>query len=239
MKKNLAILFLLLLITSCKASSNSTAKGNRKITSIEKSIPSYSELSVVGSCNIVYEQKASQKPYLRIEIDENLTKYVEVQVKNGVLSVSLNGQNIQPTQFTAYTNSASLSNVKVRGSGDVTLKGTVKLSTLNISIGGSGSVYGNNIQCNNLQISIGGSGNVKVQGTAANNDISIKGSGNVDARNLTSTNTVCKINGSGGATVYATGVLKSKINGSGNISYKGKPEKHIRTINGSGTILQL
>lgn len=239
MKKTLAFLFLLLLITSCKASTNSTAKGNRKIASIEKSIPSYSELSIVGSCNIVYEQKENKKPYLRIEIDENLKQYVDVRVKNGVLSVSLNGQNVQPTKFTAYTNSPSLTRVKIGGSGNITLKGKVKTPSLDISVGGSGGVYSNNIQCNNLRIKIGGSGNVKVEGTALNSDISIQGSGSVDALNLITQNTACKINGSGGAKVYATEELKSKINGSGNISYKGKPEKHIRTINGSGTVTKL
>lgn len=241
MKKNVAILLLLILITSCKASSGNTTEGNKKIVSIEKSISSYSEISIVGSCNIVYEQQTNKKPYLRIEIDENLAKYVQVQVKNGALSISLDGRNrnVQPTKFKAYTNSESLSKVKIKGSGDVTLKGKVKSQSLEISVGGSGSLYGNDMQCNNLHILVGGSGGVKIGGNASDNNISINGSGSVDAVDLMTRNTSCQINGSGSASVYANEILKSKINGSGNISYKGKPEKHIKTINGSGTILKL
>lgn len=240
MKKILTILCVLVAITSCRAggSANST-KGNKNITSIENSISAYSELSVTGSGDIIYEQKPNQKPYVRIEIDENLKQYVKAEVRNGVLSISLKGQNIQPTKFKAYTNSASLSKVRIAGSGDVTLKGKVKSSSLDISIAGSGSVYADNLQYDNLNISVAGSGGVEVGGSSANSKISIGGSGTVDALNLKTKNTTCNINGSGSAKVYANETLNSRINGSGSINYKGNPTTHNKKINGSGSISKL
>lgn len=236
MKKILAVLCVLVAITSCKASSNPSTKGNKKITSVEKSVTPYSEISVAGSCDIIYEQKSNQKPYLRIEIDDNLQQYVKAQVKNGVLQVSLDGRNIQPSKFRAYTNSASLTKVRIAGSGDVTLKNEVKSPTLNISIAGSGDLTAENLLCNDFSISIAGSGDAQLRGKATNSNISISGSGDIDAGNLVTKNTICSIQGSGGARVYATEELTAKISGSGDIRFKGNPIKLNKTVRGSGSI---
>lgn len=236
MKKILAILCVLVAITSCKTGSNSSTKGSKKITSIEKSVTPYSEISVAGSCDIIYEQKADQKPYLRIEIDDNLQQYVTVEVKNGILQISLEGRNIQPSKFRAYTNSASLTKVRIAGSGNVTLKDEVKSPALDVSISGSGNLSAENLQCNNLSITIAGSGNAELKGNANNSDISISGSGSVNADNLVTLNTTCSIRGSGGATVYATDELYAKISGSGSIQFKGNPKKLNKAVSGSGSI---
>lgn len=239
MKKVLIILCVLVAITSCKASSNSSTKGNKKVTSVEKPITSYSEISVAGSCDIIYEQKANQKPYLRIEIDENLQQYVKAQVKNGVLQVSLGGGNIQPSKFRAYTNSASLAKVRIAGSGDVTLKNQVNSPTIDISIAGSGDLTAENLQCTNFSITIAGSGDAQLKGNAINSNVSISGSGDIDASNLVTKNTTCSIQGAGNARVCATDELTAKISGSGDIRFKGNPKKLNKAIRGAGTISSL
>lgn len=240
MKKFLTILCILAVITSCKSGGAfSPVKGNKNITTIEESMPSFSEISVTGSNDIIFEQKAGQSPSVRIEIDENLKQYVRAEVKNGVLSISLDGQNIQPSQFKAYASSEALSRVRIAGSGDIILKGNITSPSLDISIAGSGSLYADDIQYDNLNISIAGSGGVKVAGSATNNNISIKGSGSVDAIDLNTRNTSCTISGSGSVKVYATEKLASKINGSGSILYKGDPQTHDKSINGSGSVSKL
>lgn len=236
MRKILAILCLLVIITSCKAGSNSSTKGNKRITSVEKNIPAYSEISIAGSCDVIYEQKNNQKPYLRIEIDENLHQYVKVQVKNGALQISLEGRNIQPSKFKAYTNSASLAKVRIAGSGDVLLKNEVQSPSLDISIAGSGDITADKLQCNNFSIAIAGSGDAQLKGRATNSDVSISGSGNINASDMVTLNTTCLIRGSGGAQVYATDELSAKISGSGYIQYKGTPKKLNKAVSGSGSI---
>lgn len=236
MKKILAILCILVAITSCKANSSTSTKGNKKITSVEKSITSYSEISVSGSCDVIYEQKANQKPYLRIETDDNLQQYVKAEVKNGVLLISMDGGNVQPSKFTAYTNSESLSKVRITGSGNVILKNEVKSPSLNVSIAGSGDFSTEKLQSDDLNISIAGSGDAQLKGNATNSQISISGSGDVDAGNLATKNTTCTIQGSGNAKVYATDELTAKVSGSGDIQYKGSPKKLNKTVRGSGSI---
>lgn len=236
MKKALFILCLLVTITSCKAGGKtSTTPGNKKIASFEKSISSYSELSITGSGDVIYEQKASATPYLRIEVDENLKQYVKAEVKNGVLSISLDG-NVQPSKFMAYTNSANLSKVKITGSGDVLLKGEVTSPSLNILITGSGDFATEKLQCNNLSVTLTGSGDARLGGSAINSEISISGSGDVDAGNLSTQNTKCSIAGSGDAKVYATERLDLSIAGSGDIKYKGSPKILNKSTRGSGDI---
>lgn len=235
MKKILAILCVLMVITSCKAGSSTSAKGNRKITSVEKSISNYSKISLAGSYDMVYEQKAGS-PYLRIEIDENLQQYVKAEVKNGSLKVSLEGRNIQPSKFRVYTNSSSLSDLNIGGSGSITLQNQVKSPSLNIAIGGSGSLSAAKIQCDDLNIVIAGSGSAKIEGNATESNIVINGSGSVNASNLITKETNCVINGSGSTKVYASDELSGVINGSGGIKYKGSPKKLNKEVRGSGSI---
>lgn len=239
MKKILAILCVLMVITSCKAGSNNSKSGNKKITSVTKSISPYSEISISGSCDVIYEQITNKKPYLRIEIDENLHQFVKAEVKNDVLHITLDGRNIRPSKFKAYTNSATLSKVRIAGSGNVTLKNEIKSSELAISIAGSGDLNANKIQCDNFSISIAGSGDALLGGSTINSDISISGSGDVDASNLATKNITCSIRGSGDAKVYATEALTAKISGSGNIRFKGSPKKLDQVIRGSGSISSL
>lgn len=239
MKKIVAILCVFMVFSACKAGSNSSTKGNKKITSIEKSITNYSDILIAGSCDVIYEQNVNSKAYLRIEIDENLQQYVKAEVNNGTLKISLDGQNIRATKFRAYTNSPSLSIVKISGSGDVTLKNKVVSPSLEISISGSGDLIAENIQSDNLKISISGSGDVRASGRVTNSNISIQGSGDVDALGLVTKNTRCSIQGSGDAKVQATNELSAQVSGSGDIRFKGNPKKLNKSVKGSGSISKI
>lgn len=239
MKKIVAILCILTVIVGCKARSNNSTKGNKKITSIEKSITDYSEILIAGSCDVTYEQNTKSKPYLRIEIDQNLQQHVKAEVNNGTLKISLNGRNIRVTKFKAYTNSSSLAKVRISGSGDVLLKNKVESPSLEISISGSGDLIAENIQCENLKVSIAGSGDAKFSGRATNNNISIQGSGDVDALQLVTKTTNCSIRGSGDAKIQTTDELSAQVSGSGDIRFKGNPKKINKSVKGSGSISAL
>lgn len=231
MKATLFILLSMFMLLSCKSNPEGTIKGNGKIISDEVNIGDYRHINVSASCDIVYEQKINQKPYLRIEADENLRNRIMINSRNGNLSISTKGA---AGKFRIYTNSTSLSRIKFSGSGTLTLKGEINSPDLDISISGSGNIKADKINCPNTGLSVSGSGSVYLSGNSYNCDYKISGSGSIDAYKLKATKVSCRLSGSGNAKVYASESLDVRVSGSGGVSYKGSPQNINKTLSGSG-----
>ncbi|MDL2215435.1 DUF2807 domain-containing protein [Dysgonomonas sp. OttesenSCG-928-M03] len=228
----------LLLVVSCKSNPHPSGmvRGNGKVITREVPVSNYTGMELTGSCELVYEQKVSQRPYLKIEIDENLQNSVNIRQKNNILHVSLGNGNFSPTKYKIYTNSPGLARVKLSGSARVTLKGTINSTDLSLSIVGSGGVKADKLRCSNLRLAMSGSGSVSLGGEAYQSNIRLSGSGNIDALSLKTKGTNCKVSGSGEARVYASELLDAHISGSGGIRYKGSPSKINQKVSGSGKI---
>lgn len=252
------ILASLLAIKSCNVTTNMGGgiKGNKNITSTEIAISDYEELVNRTSADVFYEQKTSSPAYLRLETDENLTRYVSIDVNNNKLTISTT-ENINPSKFKIYTNSKSISNLTGKGSGSINIKD--KLSTENLSVSlhgsgdikienascnsidmllkGSGDISVNNIKSNTIDASVEGSGDIKLSGNTNKSTLTVKGSGDISAYKLTSATSNAEVKGSGDIEIRVTNLLNAKMAGSGDIKYKGNPEVS-KSIKGSGSIKQ-
>lgn len=237
MKSSMIIFLSIILCISCKTHTTATqVKGNGKIVSKEMSIGNYSYMNVSGSCEVVYEQKTSSKPYLRYEIDENLQNNVDIKVRNNKLSIGMKGRISNMPKFRVYTNSPQLYEIKITGSSNTTVKKITNSTEFNIKISGSGKVKAEKLKCNHVNVNISGSGGTTLNGKTYSNKINISGSGNVNAYDLKTKNSICKISGSGSAKIHVTDHLESRISGSGVIHYKGNPKTVNNKISGSGRL---
>ncbi len=236
MKSSLIVILSALLLISCKSNSTNVIKGNGKVVSTEMRINDYSQLIVNGSCEVVYEQKTSSKPYLRYEIDQNLVDNVNIKVKGNKLIIGTRGSFSKVSKFKVYTNSSHLQEVKLTGSSYTTIKKTLNTSQLDIFISGSGRVKADKLKCNSVNVSLSGSGSTILNGETYYSQLKVSGSGEIDAFSLKAKNTICKVAGSGSAKIYVTDNLESRISGSGNIFCKGKPKRVDNKATGSGKL---
>lgn len=227
----------LLNVSSCHIGNVVGVKGNGTIITEEIEISDYNKISVAYAQSVIYEQRKDAKPYVRIEVDENLYPLLEIKTTNKELKIGVedNNMNIRPTKFIVYTNSSTLSTVNIAGSTNVHVKGDLNTDNFRVAVAGSGNTVADNIVCESLKIEIAGSGDVTLKGKTANANCEIAGSGNIDISDMASTKAKCQIAGSGNIYVYATEYLKSEIAGSGNIHYKGNP-KNDQSVAGSGKI---
>jgi hypothetical protein len=209
-------------------------KGNGQITSKEINLDDYKEMSVHGSKEVVYEQKADATPYIRIETDENIMPLLDIRSENGVLVIK-NEKSIRPTSIKIYTNSTALEKVSSSGSSKIHLSGEINTSSLTINVSGSGKVNGDNIICQNFKSTVSGSGNLKVNGNATNIQTNISGSGQVDISEMSTETAECRISGSGTSIVNVSESLKASVSGSGKVNYKGSP-KIESSVSGSGKV---
>lgn len=128
--------------------------------------------------------------------------------------------------------------ISVSGSGDVKSEGTLKGTTVDLGVSGSGDMD-IALQATDIDCSISGSGSISLKGKGKTGSLTISGSGRMDATDYEVESINVRISGSGGAYVYATKEIDSRISGSGTIHYKGDPDKLSNHSSGSGRLKKM
>jgi hypothetical protein len=232
-----------------------TGSGNIVTQTVD--VSNFDKVSLEGSGDVYVEQ--GQTESLTIETDDNILPLLETSVKNGTLVLTTKpNQNINPSKKVIYRLTVKdLTGISLRGSGnfyvdplkadtmDLLLSGSgdINLKDLatgkfSVNLNGSGNINADKLAATTTDSSVRGSGNVKLAGKADSQTISFSGSGNYAAGNLETKSTEVDIAGSADVTVWAMDDLNVKVNGSGSVSYYGKPTVN-QTGSGSGKLVSL
>ncbi len=210
-------------------------RGNGVTSSQERNVGSFNRINVSGPIEVLITQ--SNTTSVKIEGDENLLKYVEVENDGGELNIQPKKRyNLRPrSALRVHISAPQYEFFGVAGSGKIkSLTQINNNNELRIDIAGSGTIE-LNIDVPSIDSEISGSGTVILNGTTRNFKNEINGSGDVRAFNLLSENTEVEIAGSGDAEVYASKQLNVKISGSGDVAFKGNPVVK-QSTSGSGNI---
>jgi hypothetical protein len=234
----IATLLALALITlsSCAQSwNNKGIKGNGNVTTETVKVADYDEINAVGSMNVTLVN--GTEGAIKVTTDENLQEYVDITSSGGKLSISLTKKGWLRTKkgINIQVPFMDLDNISLVGSGYVSSKANIKASQMDISVTGSGDMD-LTIEAENLDGNLSGSGDIRLQGKATNFKAKVSGSGDLDARALDAQYTEAFVAGSGDLQVNAKKSIKARVNGSGDISYSGNPDKVDTKISGSGDI---
>jgi hypothetical protein len=236
MKKSI-LLLTLLCFTISNAQKFKKIKGNEKIVTITRTTPQYDKIAAAGSFDV--KLISGKEGEIAIKGDENLLEYIKTEVKDGTLLVYFEkGKNIQLNYNSAIEITIpfeKINQLTFTGSGNLSSSDSINSENLDFIMSGSGNVKFESVSTN-LKISKSGSGNLNVKGKTTNLEVNNAGSGNASLSDLTSENAIANQSGSGSIKLYCTKNLQAKSAGSGNIQYKGNPEKVDKNSIGSGSI---
>ncbi|MDR0682519.1 MAG: DUF2807 domain-containing protein [Dysgonamonadaceae bacterium] len=200
-------------------------------------IDNYDEIVLNVHADVFYQQISQDKPFLQISVDENILPSIDIHVKNNRLIISQNNDSVlKPSQFKIYTNSRSISKVKIISSGNFYMEKEVNAGNMEIHISGAGDVKTDSLYCKDLKLTISGAGDMEIKGAANHAEFHISGSGNINAFDYLINKLDCSINGSGDINAFVSENLNASISGSGDLKYKGNPEKVTSHVSGSGSI---
>lgn len=212
-------------------------KGNGNITTITRTTSDYDGISCAGSFD--YILVAGTEGKITIEGEENLLKYIVTEVKNNRLEIKTEKNiNLRPSSNNTIKITIpfkDIDNVSLAGSGDLTNTDKITATDLKVDLAGSGDVI-LTVETNTVKGSIAGSGDLTLKGNTNNLEANIAGSGDFHGFDLQANNTDVSIAGSGDAKVVSNQSLKARVSGSGDIKYKGNPEKEDTKVAGSGSI---
>lgn len=239
MKKLVFVLIAFISIQSFAA--GKIIKGNGVYKSEIREVGSFTGLASGGPMNVEITYGTNDK--LTIEGDENILPYIETTVKDNVLRIKVKDLNFINPKLTlriliSMTKISSLSQSgsgTVSGSGDFSNDGNT-----NFNISGSGHVQLDFATFNNADINMSGSGSLQLRGNVASN-IAVKqsGSGDIDCEHVTCKDASVQLSGSGNMRLNVSGSFSAHISGSGNVYYKGNPEKVDSHISGSGRVQKI
>lgn len=237
LKKALALLIITVTLNSCAQYGTNGIKGSGNIITENRSTPSYDGVTCTGSMD--FKLVKGTEGQITIQGESNLIPYIITEVNNNTLKVKVkDGYSINPSKnhnVIVTIPFEDISAVSLTGSGDLTTEDKITADKLNVSLTGSGDIS-LALTAITTESSITGSGDLTLKGESDNLNVSVTGSGDFHGYDLNANNTEVSVTGSGDADVVSNKTLKGRVSGSGDISYKGHPEKEDTKVMGSGSI---
>jgi hypothetical protein len=238
MKKAVVVTLILAITASCSAQWGKKIKGNGDKVTIERSTGNYDDIAVSGWFDV--DLVDGKEGELTLEGESNLLEYIITEVKNGKLKIKTeNNINLKPSDWNNGIRITvpveRISAISLSGSGDIVGKTTLKTETLDTAMSGSGDIT-LDIETNTVSASMSGSGDITFSGNTTDFSATISGSGDIKAFDLEADNVDATVSGSADIKVTANKMLKARVSGSGDITYRGNPEKLDTKTSGSGDI---
>ena len=224
-------------VTNAQWWGSKKVKGNGEVTTETRNTGDYDGVKCAGSMD--YVLVAGTEGKITIEAESNLMEYIVTEIKNNNLIVKVKkGYDLKPSfnkTLKVTIPFKDISSVSLAGSGDVWNEDKIKSNSLDISLAGSGDMV-LDIEANSVEGSLAGSGDMTLKGNTNDLTVKVAGSGDIDAFGLQANNTKASIAGSGDISVVSNKSLYARVSGSGDIEYKGNPDKEDTKVSGSGTI---
>lgn len=231
--KSLSFLAITILFTGFGYAQKVTGNGN--LTEKTRNVGSFNGVGVSGSFDVFLVEGNQGK--LELSVEENLEPYLVTEVSEGTLKIKWKkGVKVRTTKATKITvHYKKLNKVALAGSGDIVSKNKVSSNDLEVALAGSGDIN-LDLDVQNLKAAISGSGDISLTGNTVDFTGAIAGSGDIKADELKAANAELVISGSGTMKVHVENKIKARISGSGDIRYKGNPDKEDIKVSGSGTV---
>lgn len=211
--------------------------GNGQVITKTIQTSDYDGLSVAGNFYVTLVE--GNEGTLTLTGESNLLEQVIVEVEGNNLHIKTDNKiNLKPSRgmkIEVTVPVEHLSKIALAGSGEIKNNFNLRADELSVQLAGSGDIK-LNLQATELDASVAGSGDMILNGKVSNLKGNIAGSGTVDASRLDTDNASISISGSGDYHVNCSGELKARVSGSGNVTYKGKPERLDTKVSGSGRI---
>lgn len=238
MNRNFFFLLLsvtVLCVSSCRYMGGKRVRGNGVSATQEKQMGTFNGISVSGGIDVFVAPGPNS---LKIEADQNLLEYIEVENRGNVIEVrERRGYNLKPVSgIKVFASAPSFSTIEVSGSGNIKSQSKITGNSLNVEIRGSGDIQ-LEVDAPKVATEIAGSGSMRLSGRTQDYSAGIKGSGDVRSFDLLSEHTTVDISGSGNAEVFASKQLDIEIKGAGDVRYKGTATVS-QKIMGSGSVKQ-
>lgn len=205
--------------------------------------------AIYNNSNYTVYLKQTNKQEVTVEALTEIYDLTRISVEDGVLMINMerkpDNQNksiwakiddikLNPT-MKIYVSVKNITDLQVNGGGKVISENSLAANTLNLAIGGSGSMD-LDIKGDVVTAEVSGSGKMAIKGYASSLDGVVSGSGSINAFNCPLEKAKVKVSGSGLAELNVTETIEALVVGSGSVKHKGNTKNATKKVYGSGTV---
>ncbi len=198
-----------------------------------RSVGDFTGLKMGDSFDITLAQ--SDVATVRVDAPENMQSRIKTEVKDGILTVSADGNLKTGKDVKIVIGVKSLTSIDLTGAADVKSENQLVCDKLLIKSTGAGDVH-LDVKANEIRTEISGAGDVTLKGSAQLINAEISGAGDLKASGLEADKGNIKVSGAGTAKVNVKQSLDADVSGAGSIIYKGNPTERNVNITGAGSV---
>jgi|SRR5882724_6066612 len=233
MKKFFSFIFFAAILSAASAQKTINDANAEK-----RNVSGYHAIEVSGGIDLFLSQGEES-----VAVSASETKFrdrIITEVKNGVLKIwydyksnlNLDWGN---RKMKAYVSFKNLDKLEGSGGSDITVEGSIKITSLNLGVSG-GSDFEGKVELNDLKVDASGGSDVKISGSVKKLDIDASGGSDFKGYELAAD--VCNLEASGGSDVYITinKELSAEASGGSDVFYKGNGTVREMRSSGSSSI---
>lgn len=177
----------------------------------------------------------SDQTTVKVDAPENVQSSVKTEVKDGILSISTDGNIPDDQNITILITVKSLNSLENSGIAEIKSENKLICDQLKIVSQGVGNIN-LEVEAKEIQSTLSGAGHLTLKGSTQVLNTTISGAGGLKASDLEANKVTAVVSGAGDAKVNAIQSLNADVSGAGSIIYKGNPVDRVVNISGVGSV---
>lgn len=231
-------ILILILSSSCDYRGWTSITGNGQLAKQDRTVDEFRGVDVSGGMHVFLTVGPTHN--VRVEADENLMEYIEMEVDGDVLEISSRkDHNLKPKAgIRIYITAPAFDKLSVTGSGKISSDSKlVSNAAIHTGVTGSGDIK-LQVDAPEVHSEISGSGSITLSGATRSYNAEINGSGDIHSFDLLSETSSVDIAGSGNVEIFASKQLDVDVVGSGDVRYKGTAKLNFDKV-GGGKVMKV
>lgn len=236
MKKVKAIFGILLALALLNSCDHDTIRASGQVTSLDYSIPAYSELKVSDAFH-AYVTFSDTEESVRVEANDNLHDRIVVQKEGKALVVRLkNFTNVRGNAtMNVYITTKNIATFDLSGASRVTLDNEWTVSDGRIDLSGASNFLGG-VTAERLYLDTTGASSLDLFGSVSSLNAKLKGSSDIKDFDLQVAHLNIALSGSSEAFLSVAETIDIEASGSSTLHYKGEATVNSQKLSGSSEI---
>ncbi|RKR83082.1 putative autotransporter adhesin-like protein [Mucilaginibacter gracilis] len=210
--------------------------GSGKMITEKRDVKGFSKLDISGSYTVVIKQDSVES--ISVTADDNLMKYVKVNLDGDKLRVHSKGNICGSGKFLLTISLRNLSALKTSGAVEVSSNGKIIAKDLDMNMSGASKVT-LDVDANSVTTTGSGITEINLTGQASSHNVELSGSGQLNALDFVVATYDIESSGVSHCKINVLNQLNINSSGVADVQYKGNPAKINNNKSGASTLKKI
>ena len=213
MKRISILLSITLFLFSCNV-----RRGSGNLVSETMNVGSFSRINVSGPFTVEVKEGEYK---VEVEADDNLMKYIDVEVSGNTLRVKATRKNFRNAHLNVYIQAPSLDGIKASMAADISTTGQIRSGNQLVFEASSAAEIRADADAPRVNAKASSGSDIELRGRTRDLDVSSSSGSDIDASNLNAENTNVTASSGADAKVHASRALNANASSGGTVRYRG------------------